>query len=66
MLKTYEDREHLPVHPVTVIQPKPADLESDIDVTEVPVKLNNSEILQNIHTKLMRLKQSERDDIDHL
>ena len=66
MLKTYEDREHVPVHPVTVIQPKPANLESDIDVTEVPVKLNNSEILQNIQTKLMHLKQSERDDIDHL
>ena len=66
MLKTYEDREHLPVHPVTVIQPKPADLESDIDVTEVPVKLNNSEILQNIQTKLIHLKLSERYDIDHL
>ena len=66
MLKTYEDKRTFAYSSCDCHSTKPADLESDTDVTEAPVKLNNSEIPQNIQTKLIHLKQSERDDIDHL
>ena len=67
MLKPYHDRGNPndSVHPICTVQ---VDVRSDGDIQDIgtPVKLNNSEILQNVDSVLLHLDTSAQEDMKQL